>query len=449
MEKFFFERLVPLWGKWYGGILVGLFAAGFTFFSSIESLNDISATDWLIAGLVLMAFVVARELTNPKKRNPKGQVGICVALKAESDAEHSKIQHKLIESLKRKLKRNIEGNHINLVCLSNQECAEIDGVQSLSKQLKGTRSHMIIFGRVVTGNVNGTPMTSLHLDVGVIHGSRDANNQALLSKEMRLGFPKEALVNMQNDLREFEFLSTQFDFVAKYIIAIAAFISGDFEYAAKLMISLEQSGKEIQEKSPALTYFIGILPERIAQINRHRLFLHYRRYVKSRESSELLLGKALTDDLLRRDADDYMALLYKSMLVFLIEKDVSAAIGVLARCQKQRDATWMYNYAFLLAYEGKLWEAHSMYRRAFAATTHLGNAPVESEEFILTVLDSEPHQTHLHFAIALINYNAKKDFGLAAEAFEYFLAIQNAESAWPEAFALSQKLLTRSVSRAR
>jgi tetratricopeptide (TPR) repeat protein len=452
MEKFFFERLLPIWRKWYGGLIAALSAAVFVLYSITDGLHEIEVLDWIVGSVVLFAFLGLWLITNPAKRNPRGQIGVCIAIRAESDTEHSKVQYKLIDDLKRRLRHSIEGSHINLVCLPNHECEELDSVQAAMTKLSGTRSHLILYGRAVTGNVSGKPVTSIGLEAVVIHSDTEKSNRDLLSQEMRIGIPKDTIIEIQDDLRGYEMLSTQLDQVAKYVIAIAAFLSRDFHLASKLLHSLEVTLNSMPEKNASLSYIAEVVPKRIRMVKTAQLNVAYAVYVKFRATdnealTRLAQHEPLADELLAHDPNDYRALLYKSIVAFAHRRDLSEAENLLRRCGKFRDATWMYNFAFLLTYKGDLWEAHDMYKRAFASTTHLSSVPVESEEFIHLVMTKEPDREHLVFAVGLINYNAKKDFELAAEAFEKFVTIAGAESAWPEAFELSSYLLKRCRSR--
>lgn len=448
MDKFFFERLLPIWRKWYAGALAGVAAALVVFYSITDGLDEVESMDWLVACVVLCAFLLLWRITNPKKKNPRGEVGICVAIRAESDTEHAGLQYKLVDALKQKLRQSIAGGKINLVALPNHECEELDDVQAALAKMAGTRSHLIMHGRAVTGSIDGKPVTSLRLEAVVIHANTNTKNRELLAQEMRFGIPQETIIELQNDLKGFELLSTQLDQVAKYVIAIAAFLSRDLQLASKLLGLLKGTLDSTAGQSDSLAYLKAVVPKRIRMVKRAQLDAAYSMYVSSRNIEELAKQEQLADDLLAQDQSDYKALLYKSIIAFASRGNCDEAEALLQRCGKTRDATWMYNYAFLLTYKGQLWEAHDMYKRAFNAKSHMGNVPVESEEFIRLVLTKEPQRRHLIFAIGLINYNAKKDFGLAAEAFQEFTAIDNAEAAWPEAFTLVQYLLQRCKARA-
>lgn len=447
MVKFLLELIKPHWSKWYTGLAVSLLAGSMTFITISKSIRE---GGWIEAGVALITtcFVMLLWwLLVRQKKNPKGQIGICVALYAESDSEHSKLQFKLVDTLKRKLKNNITGGSINLISLSNDKCADIHDHEGALKCSIETRSHLVLYGKVVTGNLDGKLKTSIQMDALVLCNHPHKGNRELFSREMRIAIPKQTVVDMQNDIRDFELLSVHIDFVARYIISIAAFLSGDFEYAAQLLSTLELEAASIISTSDSLTYVCRILPRRLQQVDRLRLQSAYLAYTQSRQIDILTNAEPIADAMLSRVPNDYNAVLHKSLTAFLVKKDINLAKEILATCHKNRDATWMYNCAFLYAYEGALWDAHAMYKRAFNAPSHYGNVPVESEEFIRIILRNENGKEHLQFAIALINYNAKRDFRLAAEAFEEFMSIEGAEDAWPEAYALSEKLLARSLTR--
>lgn len=444
MIDFIFGNLKSIWRYWYAGVIVSFVASTVVFYEITEELHNVELLDCVVGAVVFLFFSTLWVLTNRKKRNARGQIGICIAIRAESNKAHSQLEYVLVENLKKRLRQNISGSRINLISLPNHECEELDDAQNAAKKLTGRRSHLILFGRAVTGNVSGNQVTSIQLDAVVIHAHTSEYNSKLLSEEMRISLPKQTIIELQDDLKGYEMLSTHLDQFAKYVIAIAALLSGDLNSSERILQSLNTQSIDSQSSN----YINSVVPRRILLIKSTRLNIAYRDYANNRDIAAFAKQEPIADEILRQDPANYQALLYKSIVAFAFRKDLVEAENVLKKCMKIKDATWMYNYAFVLAYRGNLPEAHVMYKRAFTAKHHIGNVPVESEEFIRLVMEKEPHTRHLSFAIGLINYNAKKDFNLAAEAFEQFVSIENAESLWPDAYKLAQLLMKRAKARA-
>jgi tetratricopeptide (TPR) repeat protein len=116
-------------------------------------------------------------------------------------------------------------------------------------------------------------------------------------------------------------------------------------------------------------------------------------------------------------------MMVKAICEFVLRKNVLAAQALITKCRDDSDSTWRYSSAFLHAYQGKMKEAMSDYRKAFKGTVADKSVPIQCEGFIQSVLATDPNCVQLHFCLGLINYHAKEDFAVAAEDFGKFLSM--------------------------
>lgn len=440
-SKLFAEKLGLIWHKLYVGVAVALLTFSFCLYTWSNGFAEaLLLWDWILAtGLCALVLVLWR-ITNPRIRKKKRHIGICMAIVTESDEEHKKLNHRFIDDFKRKILRNASSVKVDVICLANKESAQIVSHSDAVKTMDRTKCQILMYGKATTGKTDGKPTTQVKIATLVKCPPTSRKNAELLHKEILLGAPREITLDLQNDLSDFELLSTHTDLTARYIIAVAAFLLGGYKVGVELLQSIQSELGTISRKNDSLNFLEGVLPVRIRNFNLHWLRSIYSTYLSTRRTQELLLGDAIADQLLSANPDEYMALLHRSMTHFIRDRDVASATVCLSRCRKIKDSTWMYNQAFLHAYEGDLYAAYLMYRRAFRQAQKSGDKAIQVEEFINEVMEAEANREHLNFALALVNYYAKRDWTLARNAIEKFLALPSAEGAWPEAFAIASRM---------
>jgi tetratricopeptide (TPR) repeat protein len=139
------------------------------------------------------------------------------------------------------------------------------------------------------------------------------------------------------------------------------------------------------------------------------------------------------------DADNWMAHLREGIYEFLANRNVAMAFEHTSQANNPNDAIWMYNAAFLHAYEGDIDKAYSFYVRAFRKPS-TASSHIQSEEFMREILEQEPDKVQLLYCLGLIYLKQRHDLVLAKEAFEDFV-----QTAPPERFqrwiAFSRKYL--------
>jgi hypothetical protein len=235
------------------------------------------------------------------------------------------------------------------------------------------------------------------------------------------------------------------DLCVRYVIGIAANLSGDFSYAERLYLLVEEKIRKGDSQPVFVQLIARDLPKHLIELYHVWRNLLARDYAIRRSNSSLNQLDDISKKLLARNPGDYGALLSKAMCDFVIRRDVTAAKECIKGCEKQADTTWRYSLAFLVAYGGDLRASHDEYRRAFKGPVNDITVPIQCEEFIHMLLAKEPEKTHLLFCTALINYNAKQDFIAAKRDFEQFLASSTIDAhSWAKQIA--EDLLPRCTS---
>lgn len=220
-----------------------------------------------------------------------------------------------------------------------------------------------------------------------------------------------------------EFAAQYTDIAARFVMGLAAAVSGDFVYAEELLLDAEAKVtthvKQAEGTPPSV--LLDRIRQCLIELYQWRLSGLSREYRATRDRAFLEEQERIGLKLFARTPNDYSLRLLRTLAAFMLRRDLSAARREIDACRGIEDGTWMYGEAFLLAYEGDLEGAYRAYRRAFESPLFDPNVPVECEDFIQTVLDEEPDKPWLYYCLGLLNYRAKGDLEAARGDFTRFI----------------------------
>ena len=98
----------------------------------------------------------------------------------------------------------------------------------------------MIYGKARTTKIKGKTQHVLDLSGIVAHRPIPTEISKSFSKEFTELFPRRLIISTEGDLFTFEITANWVDVVSKYIIGIAALLSGDIEYAQELLEDLKK-----------------------------------------------------------------------------------------------------------------------------------------------------------------------------------------------------------------
>lgn len=421
LPDFLWRKVAPLWHQ--PGVGVGFAITAVLSVLVVRSGDDARGISLLTAVLALGVFCLALAFwwyTNKLPRNTKGKVGIAIAILADEEKEARQIEFDFVRVLRQLLHRDPGGANFNVVVLPPHAAARITDPVSARQLVVKARCHLMIYGQAKLRHQGGKPCHVLSLEGVVRHAPIPTEISKGISADFRQALPHRLLVAKDSDAIAFEITSAWVDLSARFVIGIAAHLSGAIEYAEALLLHVEGSLKTAQPAALLLPMYGG-LPERLKAVYRDWLSALSDQYFRTRRKEFVHEADPICDKLLARDPDDYNALLFKAIAEFVLRRDVVAAKAIIGKCRRIRDATWRYSLAFLHAYCGDLELAHNEYRRAFRGRISSDNVAIQTEEFIQIVIDEEPQSDHLYFCLGLINYNAKRDYVAATRDFERFV----------------------------
>jgi tetratricopeptide (TPR) repeat protein len=342
-----------------------------------------------------------------------------VAIACETKKEEVRLRADFVDALRERIIRT-NRKHFDVYELSPYHTAKCQSDEGASRYLRATQAHLIIFGRCRVRTLKGKPTYVVDFRKGVRHSTIPIEVSQELRRDMHLAFPARMLIPEQNELEGFEATRDIFEIASKFTLGIASLLSGDPLTAFDLHHSAYQDACNkigVDDNSPmALRQYKARLVKYVVLSGLHATKVYY----KSKPTGCLEKMAEYLNAVQEVDPANYDAHLIRAICIFLQKKDLESARQELKKARNERNAAWQYSEAFLFAYEGKLEEAHRIYKRAFKGIVH-DETPLDVEEFIVDVLTREQDKIQFWYCLGLINYFLKSDFEAARRDLSKFV----------------------------
>jgi tetratricopeptide (TPR) repeat protein len=324
------------------------------------------------------------------------------------------------------MKQGSVGSTIQFVDVSPFHSDQIRDEDGARRFQASTRAHFLLYGRVRVRDVDHKAHHFIELDGIVAHKLVSDAVRKRLAAEFTELLPRRVSFSTENDLLAFTFTSEWTELVAKYIIGIAAEVSGDLGYAERLFQDVAQRLGADRREFPIFEKLRQRIPIRLFEIYEARASYAYEVWESTHDSTQVkLMGELLP----RIDYDRFKrpsVLFLSAIQRFLEDRDIAGALQSLQKCEKQdRNSIWHLNSAFLHAYKGDLKTAIRHYR-------HAVNLPLppetlaKIEEFVEYIARTEPQKHQLYYCLGFYNWKIKGDLEQAASDFRRFLAAGSA-----------------------
>lgn len=354
-------------------------------------------------------------------KNKKGMIGIVIAISTENTKERLRVENDLVKGLNDLLKTSILASSFNILKLPNEESEKISDKVSAEKVLKKIGAHMIVYGRINERNLQGKNTYFIKLWCLVRHRSIPIIVSNYLSQDFTSVFPNNQSFSDENEFLGFEITKDWLWLVTKYVVGFAAYISLDFNLAFRLYTDLQADIQKEKISTSGIAEIKKRLPIRLVELSRSKCAQLYVAFVKTRDIEYIKDAKPFLDLLKKYIPKDYAAALSRAMYIFLIEKNVNAAIKELSQIENPLDEIWRYSLAFLYAYNGNLDRSMRIYDKAAKGNLHGKSVLNEINMFISDILEKNPEHYQLYFARGYLDFKARGDMKLAKEDFMLFL----------------------------
>jgi tetratricopeptide (TPR) repeat protein len=215
--------------------------------------------------------------------------------------------------------------------------------------------------------------------------------------------------------------------VAKYIIGIAAAISGLVDYAENLYRDVDASLRATRIRGSTIYDALRQrIPQRLAEIADVRARAAFDKWMEEGRPEFLEILSRNVNAIPSELASVPNILHMRAIVAFLCDGDVNGAMRLLNTPGLPRDVVWYYNTGFLHAYQGNMKKAGQCYSKA-VVMTHPPDLAARLEAFMTSIVSREPERAQLHYCLGVLNHEVKGDTARAREEFQSFLDRTNAD----------------------
>lgn len=421
MLKFFYPLISNNWQNPITIIILIIVTISFWFFSGkLNSLNNLNAYSLFV--IMLFEYILWYFSTRIKKIQ-KDNIGIVIAITTENESIQERLRNDFIDNIREVIKSG-SYKQFQVINLSNYHSKKIkeNPQKNCIKYHKLTNGTFLVFGHCAKRMHKEKEYYYLKLEASVIHSLIPKPISYAFSGDMSKIFPRDCFVSVTNEILEFKIEAQKMGFSAKYIIGMASFFSKDFITAFKLHFSLiNELEKNSSKHSDSDNVILGIIKSLTINILIiESIILARIKYVYENNIDKM---NYFIEIIQKYEPNNYDAHLLKAIYFFLKSRDIESALNEINKAKSKKDAAWLYSKAFLLAYHGDdLTQVYHVYQQAFKGSAAL-IVPIEVEEFILKILESEVEKIQLCYCLGLINFFKKEDYLLANEYFEKFISL--------------------------
>jgi len=409
--------------NWYNWS--GLVACEFIVIAAItiilKFVNVPNSVTVIINLVVFLILATVWFFTTRIPKTPDNKVGFAVCLSCSDDKVIQLIEEDFILNLKRLIASSTTGNTFHFIQVPRHFANCVSTVDEARKIMASMRCHFILYGRARERNIGGKQQKLIEMDGIVAHNPVSTTVTAALAAEFGELIPRRVTISQENEVFAFELTSEWTETASKYIIAVAASISGFVDYAESLFSEVQLKLPYLRGNIPAYTKLKERIPLRLLEIHEARARTAYERWFEHHDEIYL---KILEDELNKVDANSNLpwVINLRSVIAFLVYRNVDEAIRLLKQCPRTNvDGVWHMNVAFLEAYKGNLRKSSQHYRNAINLNIY-DETLQQVEDFIVYILFVEPERYHLYFCLGYINWKIKGDNIKAIEDYQSFLS---------------------------
>jgi tetratricopeptide (TPR) repeat protein len=355
---------------------------------------------------------------------PGNHVGIAIAIGRSDSKAGRQFSSDFVTEIRQLLMRGHAGPAFKVMEIPSHA---LNGLNLRDENTIGMLRHrarcqFILAGQVRVRKLNGQDHLVLDLTGQVVHRPIAEPLQKQFAREFTELLPSRIALPTDQDLLGFTVTGEWINVVAKYIIGIAAAISGDVDFAERLYTAVRDEASQKTVDSPVADKIVARLPQRFAELHEARAnaaFGHWK------DSKAFHHAQSMKTHLEKIDPSLLSARRYitlRAIAAFLVDNDPDRAIELLEQVKRQADSTWYWNIGFLYAFKGNLKKATQLYRKGTLAGLP-PEIPADIEEFITWAAEAYPAKTQLHYCLGVLNQDVKGDLIRARAEFEEFLRL--------------------------
>lgn len=378
---------------------------------------------FLIVALITGIWAIARRTS----RVDRNKIGLVVAISLEPEVSPL-LRTDFIGALRETLSSELSAQPFQLIEVRNDIAERILGAEDARRLRMKLRAQFVLFGRVRHRKLaDGVDHEILDLLGLVGHGDIGEEQRRTLKNEFSELLPRRFQMKSSESFEAIEFTGRWAGLIAKYIIGLAAGMSGRID-VAEILFREVQSRITVADQG---VLFYAKIRERIPKHLEEIAFLRARaacaRWYRSKDDVELSEVELHLARASENGFDGPGFRILNAIVSVHRTRSTSTARRLLNGISKKlRDAIWHLNVAFLDAFDHDIRSAAQHYRRAL----NLGIPPADVdvtvgqvEHFLLWQLEVDPSLIEMHFCLGFVNLYLKGDIESAQRDFDKFLEV--------------------------
>ena len=383
-------------------------------FSSLGLYRYIAYGITLIAEFTFWAFFRWR-----LPRNEKDKVGVVVGLFCRDEKEQNELKDDFISKIRKNFQDEKLLKTFHLIFLKNHFAEKVinssEPAEYIKEINKKIRAHYFVWGEVKKKK-DGDEKYFFDLNGYVVHRPIPKEVSQSIAEDFSKILPKKIEFVEKIQLKGFE-ISADFVYLSiKYIVGVAAFVSGDLFLSERLHRNLYQQFNGFRP-----------LPDHLRDIRTKsfNFFIDEKyliAYYCHQEGKESKLVRENIDFVLKHISNHYSALLLASQLDFL-DGNVDESIKKVCRARdcSKGNTVWQYNLAFLYFWNDQFDKALKVCKQ-IKQHSFEGEAKIVEEvmRFNLEQLKKYPEKVQLYFWIGYLTYWKLDDLVNALTYFEAY-----------------------------
>ena len=394
------EQLANFAGKtWYEkrGLIAALIVTFATSLATMVSVQMPIVAITIIEVTICAGIFIAWMLSRRPRKCPTEKIGFLTSIACSDDKVEKKLQEDFIQPLRTLIKSGTTGPVFCFMELPQFLARTIVDLDQAEVFRQRCAAHFMIYGRVRIRQINGNDCHVIELNGIVAHAAIPEKIHKMLQEEFSELLPRRLHIPVANDILSFQFTSEWAEVVARYVIALAATVSGDFDYAEALLrdVIARLSGRD--HTFPAFKLLSERAPQRISELYSAKAQFALDRWTDSRSPEHLDEIERCLQQLSAPDKETPVAVNLMAMLAFLRFRDTERAISLMRRSNSPSQLVWHVNLAFLYAYGGNLKLAIRHYRKASEIPPQADwhNVIAQVESFMVWLLEVEPEKVQI------------------------------------------------------
>lgn len=355
-------------------------------------------------------------------KNHEGKIQIVFAIVTENDLDNNRLNNDLIAPFYNYLDSRGLSNIFEVSSLNSKDAAQIKDIESSKKYLEKTKKHLIVYGSIKKRK-NPQDTYIFSLDATILHSPIPVLISSNISKDFSEIFPRKVLFPENDELIGFEVTKEWLGIAVRYLVGVAAMVSGNFGLSQKLFSELNDELNKVKDEDPVRNKFRQKLPTRIVENSKMICVLLYSAFVKSGniDTEPIKRSKEFFDIVLSYNPNDEQIINIAAIYYYLIENDLDECEKILTSTKRTTEPTWRINLAFVYALKGRLLDAKKMYDKASRHEFGGTNVINDAEVFLTKVIEISPEKNELLFCRGYINFKLKGDYALAKKDFDVFI----------------------------